>query len=334
MKNLLIRISCFSAFALAAFISNGQVKVQYNGHVGLGTVNPNPPPGTSRSMVTSTDEVCIHSIDNYTGLLLYFDHQGSWYQSMCTKVTKTETANYTISKYTKTSSTTGYYKDLFWINGDGVIYSNGIYMGSDSTLKYAIKPLQNSLAKVLRLQGVSYKLKSEIGSSDESATHIGFIAQEVEKVVPEVVKKTYTGIKAVNYPEMVSLLTEAMKEQQNQIDEMKIQIAEMQAALDIKPNNSNSSEVNNKAKPLLNQNQPNPFSENTTIKYMIPADARHSILKIYSSGGDEIKTYTIDKNGIGEVLINGGSMAPGTYIYSLFVDNKQIDSKIMILTKN
>jgi hypothetical protein len=96
------------------------------------------------------------------------------------------------------------------------------YSFSDERLKDDVKPLENSLDKVLALQGVSYKwnLGERKGQSD-----IGLIAQQVEKVIPEVVREK-TNIdgdtyKSVNYEHLVGVLIEAIKEQQKQIDELK-----------------------------------------------------------------------------------------------------------------
>ena len=96
------------------------------------------------------------------------------------------------------------------------------YSFSDERLKDDVKPLENSLDKVLALQGVSYKwnLGERKGQSD-----IGLIAQQVEKVIPEVVRDK-TNIdgdtyKSVNYEHLVGVLIEAIKEQQKQIEELK-----------------------------------------------------------------------------------------------------------------
>ena len=56
---------------------------------------------------------------------------------------------------------------------------------------------------------------------------VGLIAQEVEKVLPEVVDTDNEGFKSVEYAKMVPLLIEAMKEQQKQIEHLKIQIKEL-----------------------------------------------------------------------------------------------------------
>ena len=93
----------------------------------------------------------------------------------------------------------------------GNVSAAGFIYNSDKAFKENIEPLENSLDTILKLEGVKYTLK-ESGKSS-----IGFIAQDVEKVIPEFVEGD-EGSKGVNYGQMVAVLTEAMKEQQAQID--------------------------------------------------------------------------------------------------------------------
>ena len=95
---------------------------------------------------------------------------------------------------------------------------------SDVRLKENIQPLENSLDKVMRLRGVSYTRK------DTGSHEIGVIAQEVEDVIPEFVhisdgvatdENALADVRSVDYGRMVSVLIEAIKEQQVQIEELK-----------------------------------------------------------------------------------------------------------------
>ena len=89
---------------------------------------------------------------------------------------------------------------------------------SDIRLKDNILTLQNSLERVKQLRGVSFTWKS----NPEYGTRIGFVAQEFEKVVPELSFINPTdGFMGINYAEMTAVLVEAMKEQQAIIDEQK-----------------------------------------------------------------------------------------------------------------
>ena len=100
----------------------------------------------------------------------------------------------------------------------------GIFQIED--LKTNVKPLENNLRKSdVALHPVSYQWKE---GDRKGRTNIGLIAQEVEEIVPEVVReqerleegstKTY---KTVDYEHLVSVLIGAVKEQQEQINELK-----------------------------------------------------------------------------------------------------------------
>ena len=88
---------------------------------------------------------------------------------------------------------------------------------SDFRLKENIKPIENPLDKVLNLNGVNYQWKYK---ENDRKKYIGLIAQEVEKVLPEVVFQ-HDGNYGLNYKFLVPLLVEAVKERQNQIENLK-----------------------------------------------------------------------------------------------------------------
>lgn len=110
----------------------------------------------------------------------------------------------------------------------GDIIANSIAGSSDARFKSNINPIENSLQKVQQLRGVTFDWKTEEfperAFSDNRA--LGFIAQEVEKVLPEVVQteKTAEGYKSVQYDKVVALLVEAIKEQQKQIEVLQKEI--------------------------------------------------------------------------------------------------------------
>ena len=89
---------------------------------------------------------------------------------------------------------------------------------SDERLKENILPLQNSLEMVKRLRGVSFTWKT----NPEMGKRIGFVAQEFEKIIPELVfTNELDGYKGINYAEISAVLVEAIKEQQKIIEELK-----------------------------------------------------------------------------------------------------------------
>lgn len=102
------------------------------------------------------------------------------------------------------------------------------FASSDMRLKENIKPIDSAISKVKNLTGVEYDWKESAlvarGGVDGYFVRredVGLIAQEVEKVLPQLVATREDGFKAVRYDKMVALLIEAIKEQQKQIDELK-----------------------------------------------------------------------------------------------------------------
>jgi trimeric autotransporter adhesin len=111
------------------------------------------------------------------------------------------------------------------VNGNARI--NGtVYPASDERLKTNIQEIPNALDKILNLRGVSFNWKKDNSPSD------GVIAQEVEKVFPELVSTDDKGMKSVNYDGLIAPLIESVKQQQNQIDQQQKEIDELKAAIE------------------------------------------------------------------------------------------------------
>lgn len=108
-------------------------------------------------------------------------------------------------------------------NGNATIDANLIVTGdvislSDEREKENITKVESALSIVNAINGVYYNLKS-----DTEKRHVGVIAQNVEQVLPEVVYDS-NGTKSVAYGNIVGVLIEAIKEQQIQIEELKVKL--------------------------------------------------------------------------------------------------------------
>lgn len=113
--------------------------------------------------------------------------------------------------------------NLFTVDKYSNVTAGGYYYSSDRSLKTNIEPLKDALSKVLELQGVSFNWKSTGKAS------VGVVAQDVEKVYPELVDTDpKTGLKSVEYGNLVGPLIEAVKEQQKEIDNLQAEIKELQ----------------------------------------------------------------------------------------------------------
>lgn len=108
------------------------------------------------------------------------------------------------------------------LNVNGPMYAAS-YAGSDKRLKKNIAPIQSALNKALKLTGVNFEWRQDEFKERnfEKGKQIGFIAQDVEKIIPEVVKTDTQGYKAIAYEKLTAVLAEAIKEQQQQIEELK-----------------------------------------------------------------------------------------------------------------
>lgn len=113
----------------------------------------------------------------------------------------------------------------------GDIIANSIAGSSDARFKTNIIPIENSLQKVMQMRGVTFdwKTKEFPSRTFSEKRSMGFIAQEVEQVVPEVVQSENTteGYKSVQYDKIVALLVEAIKEQQKQIEQLQQKVKEL-----------------------------------------------------------------------------------------------------------
>jgi trimeric autotransporter adhesin len=110
------------------------------------------------------------------------------------------------------------------VRARGSFYADSGGIGSDIRMKKNIVTLDSPLETIEKLRGVKFEWKDGIMPERKNRSDIGFIAQEVEKVIPEIVWTDSKGYKALEYGNITALLVEGMKEQQRQIDELKKEI--------------------------------------------------------------------------------------------------------------
>ncbi len=106
----------------------------------------------------------------------------------------------------------------------GNILADAYYYSSDVSLKKNVAGIDSVLDKVLSLEGISFEWKDEEKNSGEN---LGLVAQDVERVFPEIVSTGDNGLKSVQYGNLVAPLIEAVKEQQLQIEELRDEIEKM-----------------------------------------------------------------------------------------------------------
>ncbi len=116
--------------------------------------------------------------------------------------------------------------EMLEVNGN--VKADNVMVPSDRRYKTQITTLSTALSLIGQLRGTSYYLLDQDKSQD---LQIGFIAQEIEAVLPSLVHTDKEGYKSVNYIAVIPLLTEALKTQQTQIDRQNQAIEKQEARL-------------------------------------------------------------------------------------------------------
>ena len=224
---------------------------------------------------------------------------------------------------------------------------------SDYRYKQNIEELnrQKTFENVLSLNPVEYNLKQRyldavdtLGNSikmecfDEKSPifqkkHYGLIAQEVQKLYPDLVYEDGDGYLSIDYIGIIPLLIQSVKELSTKIEQMEI----ANAGAMLRAQTAQQTDVifteQNEQPAALYQNSPNPFSQNTEIKYYLPASVNSASLCIYDLYGKQLKQIRLSQRNTGSQIISASELPAGIYLYALIADGKEIDVKRMILTE-
>lgn len=181
----------------------------------------------------------------------------------------------------------------------------------------------------------------------QKVVYTGFVAQDVEKAAKEL-NFDFSGVDAaknekdlygLRYAEFVVPLVKAVQELSQQNDEMRKEIDELKKIISpdkvsAAGNNQNSTQVIEiSAKPVLEQNVPNPFSGATTINCFLPVNNGNAYLNFYDQAGRLLQSSKLTGIGKNTITLKTTELAASIYRYTLVVDGRNIDSKQMILIK-
>lgn len=201
----------------------------------------------------------------------------------------------------------------------------------------------------------------------------GFLAQELQEVIPEAVRINSGGFHIVRYNAIIPVLAQAIQEIDKKVEtlspatvnnllqenaqlkndiqnlqaeneEMKAQLNQIQAMLENMNTNMQTCCLSAKTtesieltpsdtKTYLMQNAPNPFYHKTLIQYYVPETAGSALLEINNMEGRVVFSEPIAQKGVGIYTLSGNKLTAGTYLYSLRIDGKVVATKEMILTK-
>ena len=208
---------------------------------------------------------------------------------------------------------------------NGAVQSISNLFISDIIYKEKIAPINNALELINKLDGKTYnwKVSSFPELNFDNTLQYGLIAQEVETVMPSIVHTDDLGRKSVNYSAIIPVLVEALKQQQDQITALQDQI------------NTNFQRQNNELISLKNTKiisvSPNPSSDVISVSMNIESEVTEAKLVVYDLKGSVINSLTIKDRGFDiSKSFQKDNFGTGTYIVTLVVNGKSIDSKKFI----
>ena len=234
----------------------------------------------------------------------------------------------------------------------GTLTAGQITTLSDARYKSNIQQINaTALAKIAALNPVQYTMLSgeaialanteptdtistmTMNTSNEDLSkanqiHYGLLAQEVKELYPELVHEDAAGVMSINYIELIPILIQAVQELSEQVSVLSgSSSAARKQAPKLQASNTETIVA------TLYQNAPNPFTEETVISYVVPTEAKQASIYIYNMLGEQLSKYDINAFGESNITISANELYAGTFLYSLVVDSKLIDTKQMIITQ-
>lgn len=254
----------------------------------------------------------------------------------------------------------GYFSGSTYVNG--TLTATSLVSPSDLQLKENITSLRDrsedsALDNVMTMNVVKYNYKKQTVEIDEQhlreelpaeisvedvvadinkkaevqsqKLHFGLIAQELQTIYPNLVEEGEDGYLGINYVELVPILIRSIQELKQEVDELR-GIEETRKMMSKAPTAVASATTTSTS--ALYQNTPNPFKDQTIIRYRLADDAKNAAICIFDMQGKLLKKYPISSDS-DSLSINGYELGEGMFLYTLMVNGLEIDTKRMILTK-
>lgn len=220
-----------------------------------------------------------------------------------------------------------------------------VYNYSDMRAKTNIKTIESGLSTILNLRPVSYNWinsnsksqntdtivnsrssTSEIssfGPIDDNKVQYGFLAQEVEEVIPNAVATDENGNKLINYTAIIPLLVQSIQELKGIVNEQQITIDRLSSRM-VEANILDNSNI-------IKSCYPNPTTDQISFEYIISQNVNNVNIIIHNLWGDIEKTI-LCSNYSSSITEDLSDLRDGIYTATLVVDGITKDSKRIIIS--
>jgi len=226
---------------------------------------------------------------------------------------------------------------------------------SDMKTKKNVKSFQLGLKDIVKLDPIKYQYNGK-GGTKVGQQRIGVSAQDLKKVFPfmvnefeyvyddgledpdseELSKTKSEQFLSINTSSLQWVMVNAIKEQQAQIDDLRLIIEDLSYKLDeLKIENSENNDLdisleNGAIEEASVTVKPNPFIDSTELEVTIPSGSSSASVQIFNSVGKLLKTVSIPNVGKQTINIDATELSQGQYFYKLVVDGKQEVTNKMI----
>ena len=196
-----------------------------------------------------------------------------------------------------------------------------------NVLSYNYKKRELPEAERDTIQEASLRAFNEKSEADAKERHFGVSAQELQDLFPELVKEGQDGYLGVNYVELVPILIQAIQELKTEVEELRNSSGNTSKRAATTSINEQTLSGNK-----LYQNTPNPFKEQTTIRFRLADGVNDAAICIFDMTGKTLRKFPIS-SGMESINVSGYELGDGMFLYSLVVNGQVIDTKRMIISK-
>ncbi|WP_018615786.1 tail fiber domain-containing protein [Segetibacter koreensis] len=215
-----------------------------------------------------------------------------------------------------------------------------------ASAKRDVQNLSYGLKEVLQLRPISYK---------DEQMKIGLIAQEVQKVVPEMVSVAANNLTdkstskealttgdnlGLDYNALLPVLVKAIQEQQamirdrdQQLNDLKNQLDQIKGMLVNKGLLTGNEISNGSFSKAMLSIAPNPATDRATIRYYLPENVGSGSIQVVAPNGAIVKVYSGLQKGNGQLTISAKEFATGIYSYHLIAGGSKVASTQMVLSR-